>query len=153
MYECVWTGIYRNNWNISQNSAVGGEQLLGVFEPEYMKQDLKNVTELKQLMVINYCMHSTRCRRRSTWNMSQHGNTNGHKLLDMFQLKWIRETFEASHTTETLHVYKRLHVLDMEWMKKTLEACDITEALIENTEYVWAGMETEASESFHSTEH
>ena len=54
MYECVWTGIYRNNWNISQNSTVGGEQLLGVFEPEYMKQDLKNVTELKQLMVINF---------------------------------------------------------------------------------------------------
>ena len=84
--------------------------------------------------------------------MSQHGNTNGHKLLDMFQLKWIRETFEASHTTETLHVFKRLNVLDIEWMKKALEACDITETLIGNTDYVWAGMDTEALESFHSTE-
>lgn len=153
MYACLSTGIYRNNWNISQNSTVDGEQLLGVSEPEYMKQDLKNVTELKQPMVINYCMRSAWRRRRSTWNMSQHWNTNGHKLLGMFQLTWIRETFEACRTTETLHVYKRLHVLDMEWMKKALEACDITEALVENTDYVWAGMGTEASESFHSTEH
>ena len=85
--------------------------------------------------------------------MSQHRNTNGHKLLGMFQLKWIREQFEACRTTETLHAYERLHVLDMEWMKKALEACDITEALVENMDYVWAGMDTEASESFHSTEH
>ena len=34
----------------------------------------------------------------------------------------------------------------MEWMKKALEACDITEALIENTGYVWIGMDTEAPE-------
>ena len=37
-------------------------------------------------------------------------------------------------------------------MKKALEACDITEALIGNTDYVRAGMDTEALESFHSTE-
>ena len=63
----------------------------------------------------------------------------------MFQLKWIRETFEACHT-ETLDAYKWLNVLDMEWMKKPLEACDITEALIDNTDYVWAGMDTETPE-------
>ena len=34
----------------------------------------------------------------------------------------------------------------MEWMKKPLEACDITEALIDNTDYVWAGMDTETPE-------
>ena len=45
---------------------VDGEQLRGVFEPEYTKQDLKNVTELKQLMVINYCMRSAWRRRRRT---------------------------------------------------------------------------------------
>ena len=64
----------------------------------------------------------------------------------MFQLKWIRETFVACHTTETLDAYKRLKVLDREWMKKTLEACDITEALIDNNDYVWAEMDTETPE-------
>ena len=45
----------------------------------------------------------------------------------MFQLKWIREIFEACHTAKTLNAYKRLKVLDMELTKKALEACDITE--------------------------
>ena len=71
----------------------------------------------------------------------------------MFQLKCIEETFEACHTTETLAVYKWLSVFDMEWVKKALEACDITEGLIENTDYVWAGITTEAPESFNGTEH
>ena len=55
--------------------------------------------------------------------------------------------------TVTLDVYKRLSVFDMEWMKKVLEACDITEVLIENTDYVLAGIHTETPESFHCTEH
>ena len=78
--------------------------------------------------------------------MPQTETLDAHKLLGMFQLKWIRETFEACHTTETLDAYKWLNVLDMEWMKKPLEACDITEALIDNTDYVWAGMDTETPE-------
>ena len=64
----------------------------------------------------------------------------------MFHLKWIREIFEACHTTKSLDIYKRLNVPDMEWMKKALEACDITEALIENTGYIWTRMDTEAPE-------
>ena len=50
-------------------------------------------------------------------------------------------------------VYKWLSVFDMEWVKQALEACDITEGLIENADYVWAGITTEAPESFNGTEH
>lgn len=64
----------------------------------------------------------------------------------MFQLKWFREIVEACHTTETLDAYKWLKVLDMEWTKKAPEACEITEALIDNTDYVWGGMDTETPE-------
>ena len=78
--------------------------------------------------------------------MPQTKTLDAYKLLGMFHLKWIIEIFEACHTTKILDVYKWLNVLDMEWMKKALEACDITEALIENTGYVWIGMDTEAPE-------
>ena len=71
VYELVCTEIIEtyhrtkhlmvNNWQVYLNQSI-------------WKKDLKNVIELKQLTVINYCLCLTWNRRRSTWNMSQHWN-------------------------------------------------------------------------------
>ena len=78
------------------------------------EENIGSCSKTKTLALYNYQKFCTKIKVEALETCHNTETLDGHKLLGMFQLKWIRETFEACHTTETLDAYKRLKVLDRE---------------------------------------
>ena len=129
----------------------------------YERKALKNATELKQLMVINYCLRLPWSRRRSTWNMSHHWNTGWSRvcfsssglekhlkqvtqlkhcmfLNDWMYLIWSEWRKHLKHVTSQKHWLRIRTMFELEWKQRLQNHFIVLNTSTrwgKTTEFVW----------------